>query len=318
MFVGDDQLRVEFLPLAKPVAFGAGALRCVEGEEARGDFGDGKAADRAGEFLAEHDAVGGQAGAFHGADGRRLILPPRNNAIGEIHKGKAIGKFQRRLETFGQTLLDAVLHHDAVDDDFDVMLVFLVERGGFFDCVKFAVNTHAGVAGALPFGEFLAVFALAALHHGREQEGAGALWQGHDAVDHLADGLGGDRQARGGGIGDADPRPEQAHIVVNLGHGGDGRARVAARRLLLDGDGRRQALDMLDIGFLHHLQKLARIGGQRFHIAALPLGIDGVEGQRRLARPRQAGNDDQLVPGQVDIDALEVMLARTAHLDMGE
>eukprot|EP01041_Mallomonas_annulata_P015792 gene15792-33318_t len=79
----------------------------------------------------------------------------------------------------------------------------------------------------------------------------------------------------------------------------------------------RQALDMLDIGFLHHLQKLARIGGQRFHIAALPLGIDGVEGQRRLARPRQAGNDDQLVPGQVDIDALEVMLARTAHLDMG-
>jgi hypothetical protein len=42
---------------------------------------------------------------------------------------------------------------------------------------------------------------------------------------------------------------------------------------------------MLDIGLLHHFEELARIGGQRLDIAALPLGIDGVEGQLDLPDP---------------------------------
>ncbi len=57
MFVGDDKLRVELLPLAKSVAIGARALRGVEREQTRRDFGDGEAADRAGEFFGEDDAV---------------------------------------------------------------------------------------------------------------------------------------------------------------------------------------------------------------------------------------------------------------------
>jgi hypothetical protein len=72
---------------------------------------------------------------------------------------------------------------------------------------------------------------------------------------------------------------------------------------------------MVHIGFLHHVEELARIGRQRFDIAPLPFGIDGVEGQRRLARPRQPGDHHQLVAGNIDIDSLEVMFARAAHLD---
>ena len=75
---------------------------------------------------------------------------------------------------------------------------------------------------------------------------------------------------------------------------------------------------MLDIGLLHHLQKLARISRQRFDITPLPLGIDGVEREAGFARTGQPGDDDQLVAWKVDIDALEIMLARTAHLNMGE
>ena len=75
---------------------------------------------------------------------------------------------------------------------------------------------------------------------------------------------------------------------------------------------------MLDIGLLHHLQKLARISGERFDITALPLGINGVEGEAGFAGTRQARDDDKLVARQVDIDAFEIMLARTAHLDVGE
>ena len=75
---------------------------------------------------------------------------------------------------------------------------------------------------------------------------------------------------------------------------------------------------MLDIGLLHHLEELARIGGQALDIAPLPFGIDRIEGKRAFARAREAGDDDQRIPRQVDIDALEVMLARTAHGDFGK
>src|SRR3546814_21090201 len=84
----------------------------------------------------------------------------------------------------------------------------------------------------------------------------------------------------------------------------------------LDGGG--ETLDMLDIGLLHHLQKLARISVEGFNIASLPLRIDGVEGKRTFPRTGKAGDDDQLVAGQVDIDALQIVLARAAHGDMSQ
>ena len=135
------------------------------------------------------------------------------------------------------------------------------------------------------------------------------------AVDHLRHGLADDRQAGRRRIGHADPRPQQAHVVVDLGHRADRRARVARGRLLLDRDRRRQALDQIDIGLLHQLEELPGIGRQALDIAALALGIDRVEGERRLARARQAGDHHQAVARQVDVDVLEIVLARAADGD---
>ena len=75
---------------------------------------------------------------------------------------------------------------------------------------------------------------------------------------------------------------------------------------------------MLDIGLLHHLEELARVGAQALDVAPLPLGIDGVEREARLARARQAGDHGQPVARDVDVDALEVVLARAADGDMGQ
>jgi hypothetical protein len=198
------------------------------------------------------------------------------------------------------------------------VLVFLVERRSFVDLVELAVDADAGVAGLLPLGEFLAVLALAAADDRGEQIKARAFGESHHPVDHLADLLGGDRLAGRGAVGHADARPEQAHIVVDLGDGGDGGARVAAGRLLLDRNGGAEALDVIDVRLLHQLEELARIGGQALDIAPLPLGIDGVEGEAGLARARQAGDHDQLVARQIDVDALQVMLARAAHLNVSQ
>src|SRR5690606_42089598 len=70
----------------------------------------------------------------------------------------------------------------------------------------------------------------------------------------------------------------------------------------------REPVDVVDIRPLHHAEELAGIGAQTLHVAPLPLRIDGIEGEARLPRSREAGDDHQPLPGNVQIDVLEVVL----------
>jgi hypothetical protein len=72
---------------------------------------------------------------------------------------------------------------------------------------------------------------------------------------------------------------------------------------------------VVDVRLLHHVKELAGVGRQRLDVAALPLGVDRVEGEARLARAGQARDDHELVAGDVDVDVLEVVLAGAPHLD---
>ena len=105
----------------------------------------------------------------------------------------------------------------------------------------------------------------------------------------------------------ADAGEEKPQIVVDLGDGPDRRAGIVRRRFLLDGNGGRQSLDMLDVRLLHHREELARVGGERLDVASLPLGVDGVERERRLARTRKPRDHHQPVAGDVDVDAFQVV-----------
>src|SRR5690606_13052598 len=110
-----------------------------------------------------------------------------------------------------------------------------------------------------------------------------------------------------------DAGPEQPQVIVNLGGGADGRAGIADAVLLTDGDGRRNAVDTVDVRLLHALEELARVGRQRLDVPPLPLGVDGVEGQRGLAGPADPREDDQRARGQRQVDILEVV--RTGAAD---
>ena len=200
----------------------------------------------------------------------------------------------------------------AVDDDLDRVALVLVELGRVLDVVRLAVDPDADEALPACRLEDPVALGLAILDERRQHQEAGALGQRQDLVDDLLDGLALDRMAVGA-VRDADPREQQPQVVVDLGDGPDGRARVPGRALLVDRDGRRQPVDLVDVGLLHLAEELAGVGAQALDVASLALGVDRVERQAGLARPGQAGDDHEAVARERDIDILEVVLARSAH-----
>ncbi len=277
---------------AQAVAMGTGAERIVEGEQARFNFINSETGDRAGEFGREEGLLA---------------------TIDHLADRQPVAQIERCLETVGQALGDALLHDDAVYHHLDIMLQLLVQRRHLVEGVDGAVDFHTLEALALQLRQFLAIFALATAHHRCQQQQARAFGQGQDLVHHLRDGLAFDGKTGRRRMRHADAGEQQTQIIVDLGDRAHRRARILRGGLLLDGNGRGQALDQIDIGLAHQFQELAGVGRQRFDIAALAFGIDGVEGQGRFARSRQAGDHHQLVARNVDIDILEIMLARAAN-----
>ena len=237
------------------------------------------------------------------------------SGVGELGDRKPIGELERLLEQIRKPRRNIRPHHQAVDHHVDVVGEFLVERRHFGDLEKLAVDFDPLVALLHELGELLAVLAFAAAHDRREQIKPRAFRQSKNAVDHLRHGLALDRQAGRRRVGHADARPQQPHVVVDLGDGADRRARIARGGFLLDGNGRRQAVDLVDVRLLHHFQKLPRVGGKALDIAALALGINRVEGERGFARAGQPGEHHQPVARNIEIDIFEVMLARAADGD---
>ena len=69
-----------------------------------------------------------------------------------------------------------------------------------------------------------------------------------------------------------------------------------------------EALDEVDVGLLHLPEELAGVRRQGLHVPALSLGVDRVEGQRRLAGAGEAREHDQLVARKLERDVPEVVL----------
>src|SRR5262245_55237407 len=88
--------------------------------------------------------------------------------------------------------------------------------------------------------------------------------------------------AAGGAALLAYARIEDAQVVVDLRHRADRRARIAGCALLFDRDGRRKAAQMLDARALELPEELPRIRAQCFHVPALPLGVERIEGEARF------------------------------------
>ena len=76
---------------------------------------------------------------------------------------------------------------------------------------------------------------------------------------------------------------DQTQEVIDLRHGGHGRAQAPAGRTLFNGYRRRDAAHGIHVGNGRRLNHGAGIGVERLQITALPFGKHNVKGERGLA-----------------------------------
>ena len=104
---------------------------------------------------------------------------------------------------------------------------------------------------------------------------------------HLLEGLRGDGRTAVGAEGLSHPGKKESEVIVDLGHGPHGRARVPGHAPLVNGNGRREAFHRFHVRPLHLFQKLPGIGRKGFDVPPLALCIEGVKGKGGFPRAAQ-------------------------------
>ena len=314
--VGDNEVEIEIDGVAEPLTAWAGAVGIIEREQARLGFVVSTAVVFAFEALGEAKAlelfifvVAGSGfeddfscfavADFYGVDDSRAGVGGNGDAIDEGEYGLGEIHFQQRFRT--RELEDVAVLKKAVEAAFAE-----IEEAGFDGVGELVgLDVHFFLA-----ARFLGCFFLSVCREGLHWEKnveAGAVGQSHYPVGDFVDRVFLYFLSANQAIGASDAGKQQAQVVENLGGGGDGGARVAGGVLLFDRDGGGDAVDQVGVGFFDALQKLPRIGGKRFDIAALAFGVDGVEGERRFAGAGDTGDHRQLVVRDLKIDVFEVM-----------
>jgi hypothetical protein len=321
--VGHHEIDVEFDDVAEAVAGRAGAERVVEREQARLRRLVRQGARPALEALAEDVPHVGRpvVAELHGPGRPAALLIGDLDRIGEPGplvgtRAQPIDDHRQRgapVEIRGRQVFEG--HGPAVHEQAaEALPAQRLDGGpsgrgrpGFGDRLDRTLVAGVGRVIGLLVGRGMRGQRGGEDRHVEADEQPRAVGQSQEAVGHDLRGLADHLDAAGGAERAAHAREEQAHVVVHLGDGAHGGARIAHAVLLADGNRRRDALDPVDVGLLHPLEELPRVGRQGLHVAALPFGVDGVEGERRLARAADPGEHHQLAGRQCDVDVLQVV-----------
>lgn len=107
----------------------------------------------------------------------------------------------------------------------------------------------------------------------------------------------------------AQPRHHQPQDVQGFGHGPDDAAPSRNRRPLQQSKSGREVIDPVHVGALYLGQPAAAVGAQAGEVPLHALGIQGAEGQRRLARPGHPYDGHRAPQRHVDVDVAQVVIA---------
>ena len=263
----DDQVGIDLEPRAQAVARLAGTVRRVEREVAGRQPVEADAARQAGQVLGEDRASPARRRRRRAGPSRSRRCPSaRRNAVSTESASR---RRMPSLATSRSTITST-----------DVLLV-ACQLGRRREVDDLAVDTRPARSPASD--RSASSFSYSPL---RPRTTGARTWKRVtpfvellDLVDDLLGGLRLDRLPAVRTVRTADAGEQQPQIVVDLGDRAHRRSRVAARRLLIDRDRRRQTLDEVDVGLVH----LARGTAGRTPTA---IRRTGVAPRRRSCRRR--------------------------------
>ena len=236
---------------------------------------------------------------------------------GPGHEDRAATGVEGRLHTLGQPAAGSGVGRHPIDHDLELALPLAIKRGLLVEPHRAAVDPNPDVAGRLQLGkERFRSLAHPQLHRRQEQKPrVGRVFQ--EPLNRLVDALPTQRGAAVRAVHHPQPRGEHAEEVIHLRERADGAAGRAAPSPLLDRHRWGEPLDPLEEGLWHLANKLPGVGREALDIPPLALGIERVEGQRRLAAAAGAAAHSHGVAGNVGIDIFQVMKRRAADGDAG-
>ncbi|MBA7714643.1 hypothetical protein ES703_123673 [subsurface metagenome] len=140
------------------------------------------------------------------------------------------------------------------------------------------INTHPDIARFAQVIKYRLILTLAVSNQWCQNHDTGFLGETLNGVDNLLYGLHSNLPSTPGAMGMTNPGKKKPQVIIDLGYRTYCRAWIPTRSLLINRNSRTQPFNIINVRLLHPAQKLASIGRQRFHIAALPFSIDGIKG----------------------------------------
>ena len=323
--IRDELHRIDAVDVAQTLAGWAGALWAIEAEELRLWRGVAHAAGRAGIRAGEHEirnwgrerfsqtAPTAAVGRGRGPFARRKTAPVPSFLDGHDHLAAA--GLQGERHRLSEPAAGGLRWNQPIDNDVDRVFDLLLERRRILHPADGAVYAGACKPLADEISEQIAVLPLGVADERGQEHHPRTVPRREDPLHDLVPRLGLEHGVARRAVGRADPRVEHAEEVVDLGHRGDRRPRVGARRLLRDRDRGRESGHAVDVGSRQLPEKLPGEGGQALDIPPLPFGVERVERQARLARATDAGKADKPAPRQPHRDVAEIVFPGSSDDD---
>ena len=194
--------------------------------------------------------------------------------------------FKSRFNRVCQSHTNAITDDQPIDHGFNrVPLAFLQpDRFGAIQFDHLSVDPRTNESFTPEFFEHVSELTGLILNQRRQHNDFAARFVRHYLIDDLlrrlaAERPAGERIMRLTHCGKEDPQ-----VIVDLSRGRDCRSWIRASAASLDGDGRRQVFDEIDIRLFHLIQELPRVSGKALDVTALPFGIKRVESERGFPR----------------------------------
>jgi len=210
----------------------------------------------------------------------------------------------------GSLLVFGMIDHQPIHHGFNCVDFVAIQRYFILQAHHLPIHPHADKPGFADFLKDSLVSPLAPTDNGSKDQQPCTIrevkQQVHNFLCRLFDHLTPADRA----VGNAHPGKQEAQVIINLGYRANRGAWVVRSTFLVNGNCRRQTINVIHIRFFHLSQELAGIRREGFNISTLPFGKDGIKCQRAFARTRETGNDNQLVPWDFHGDVFQIMGTR--------